>query len=157
MVTVSGQAIKDFNSWKIRDEGKYLSYHIVDDKVIEVFERGPKSNSSEQECWEDFLQNFLKDDKSCWVTYHFGYTTKEGGKRFALQSKYPLTFYRSKTILIQWIPSKAPAKHKMQYAMWTNTIKQSLSGIQFHIQGGSKEEISFDEVLQRVSKFEQAE
>ena len=42
----------------------------------------------------------------------------------------------------------------MQYAMFSNTVKQSLTGIHCLVQACGKEELDYEVVLQRVSRFE---
>ena len=99
---------------------------------------GPK------ECtWQQFAAQ-LKAEEPCWTVYHFAYQTKDNAKR-------------NKTILLQWIPSRSNIKLKMQYAMWTNVLKTSLTGIHCHIQAGDEADIDYEAVLEKVARFERDE
>jgi len=115
MATVSDIALNTFNEWKIRDQGKYLIFGLKAGEIV-VDKIGDKNST-----WEQFLEE-LQEDKPCWATYHLDYTCSAGK--------------RNKTTFIQWIPSRATAKDKMQYAMWSNNIKTALNFSKIAEEGG---------------------
>jgi hypothetical protein len=75
------------------------------------------------------------------VATHFRFKTTDGGMR-------------SKLVLIQWIPSQSPAREKMGYAMWTNVVRTGLQGIHSVLQACNLADLDYNEVLQRISRFE---
>jgi hypothetical protein len=107
------------------------------DRIV-ITKTGPSGST-----WADVCKEF-QPDTACWVTYHFSYTTKEGGKR-------------NKTTLIRWVPTTAKPKEKMEYATWSSVLKNALSGIQCTIQATEVDEIDYQVVLERVAKFERDE
>ena len=143
MAQVSANAVTKFNDWKIRNLGKYAVFQLTKDGEIDITHFGESAQEGKDDVttWNEFVQKELKDDEPCWVTYHFGFTKKDGSRR-------------GKTLLIQWIPSKSQAKKKMQYAMWSTTLKQSLQGIHCTLQAGNWDEVDWENVIERVSRFE---
>jgi hypothetical protein len=59
-------------------------------------------------------------------------------------------------LVISFLPleAKASPKDKMQYAMWTNLVKQKLSGVHAVIPAHSEAELDKESVLERVTRFE---
>lgn len=56
--------------------------------------------------------------------------------------------------MMQWIPGKSNPKSKMQYSMWSNTLKQALNGVQAWIQANGVEDVDYQVVLERVARFD---
>lgn len=139
MAKVTSEAISTFNEWKIgKGTGKYLIFRLENVGSIALTKIGPSTCTWEELCSE------LKEDQPLWAVYPFSYNTKENAKR-------------SKTVMLQWIPSRANVREKMQYSMWTNVLKQSLGGIHSLIQAGDVDDVAYDNVLERVSRFERDE
>jgi cofilin len=55
-------------------------------------------------------------------------------------------------ISISWSPDTAPIKSKMVYASSKESIKRSFNGIGAEIQGTDYAEVSYESVLDKVSK-----
>ena len=53
---------------------------------------------------------------------------------------------------VRWAPDTAPIKSKMVYASSKESIKRSFNGIGAEIQGTDYAEVSYDSVLEKVSK-----
>ena len=138
MAKLSDEALREINSWKIDRPGNpsSLSLRLVNGGSIQITERGPI-----QQSWEEFVDS-LKEDEPCWSLTHFKFNNGEGARRV-------------KTLLVQWIPSRSSPKDKMSYAMFSNIVKQGLSGVHCVIQAGGKHDLDYQEVLERVSRFEQ--
>jgi len=141
MAKVSDSALSTFNEWKLNASGKcnFLIFRLDGNGEIAITKKDASGAS-----WTDFCSTEFPDDAACWALYNFGYTTKSGGKR-------------SKTTLIQWIPSKANLKDKMQYAMWSNNVKTALVGIHCIVQAGTAADLEYESVLERVARFERDE
>ena len=56
--------------------------------------------------------------------------------------------------MVQWIPSTCKGSEKMSYAMFSNTVKSSLTGIHCVVQACNKSDLDKEVVLQRVSRYE---
>jgi cofilin len=55
-------------------------------------------------------------------------------------------------IVCRWSPDTAPIKSKMVYASSKETIKRAFNGIGVEIQGTDYAEVSYEAVLDKVSK-----
>jgi Cofilin/tropomyosin-type actin-binding protein len=140
MATVADSAVTTFDEFKIgKAEAGYLVLKLVGSGSIEIVKKGPLPKPT----WEEMVKEECLAGEPAWILYHFGYETA-GGKR-------------SKLCLCQWIPDDSGVSKKMQYAMWSNTLKQSLNGIACVIQASGIADVDFQEALQRVSKFERDE
>jgi cofilin len=63
-----------------------------------------------------------------------------------------MSFSVFELILGRWSPDTAPIKSKMVYASSKDSIKRSFNGIGAEIQGTDYAEVSYDAVLEKVSK-----
>jgi Cofilin/tropomyosin-type actin-binding protein len=137
MATLSDNAVETFDNFKLGKAGSsYLVFKLMGDGNIDIAKRGPETPVS----WDELTKDECLPGEPCWIAYHFGYQT-DGGKR-------------SKLMLVQWIPSDCGIKQKMVYAMWSNTVKQTLNGIACVVQAGGVSDLDHEEVLEKASKFE---
>ena len=136
MAHLGNSSIHEFQEWKLGKGGDFIELEIQKGGEINVSKIGEKKKRS----WEEFVIGF-EDNKPCYSFFHFKYETKTGGQR-------------SKTTMIQWIPSKCKPQEKMAYAMWSKLVKDSLPGIHTVIQACSKEDLEYQNVLEKVSRYE---
>lgn len=145
MATVSSDAMTTFNDWKIHSKkGEYLVFRLGPKGEINavrgMVELPDGTDLSSSTHWP-ILVNTLDDDEPCWCAVHFRYTTSGGD--------------RVKTVLIQWIPSSATMKNKMQYAMWSNMLKSCLVGVHCMVPAGNKlTDLEIRAVQERITRFE---
>ena len=93
--------------------------------------------------------NLLLDDQNpSWIIYSVPYLTINGGKR-------------EKLIQINWIPDsikretfKESAKVKMHAVAQSGKIKKIVEGVPFMYQANSRNDLEFDLLLSKVSRFE---
>jgi hypothetical protein len=102
MVSVSSSSIESFLEWKIRGGATHLTFQLQDGEIT-ITSKGTGNHAAND--WSSFCQQ-LRPDEPCWAVLHFNYTSPDGAPR-------------SKTTMVQWIPSQADKKDKMNYAMWT--------------------------------------
>ena len=76
--------------------------------------------------------------------------TREREIRFAFTRNFPL--FTAWLISDRWSPDDAPIKSKMVYASSKESIKRTLTGIGAEIQGTDYAEVSYEAVLEKVSK-----
>jgi hypothetical protein len=129
-ISIETESLHAFSDWKLRrtDEG-YLMFNLRNGK-IQITKKGPKVS------WNEFCDELPKNE-ACWVTIPYKYENSEGLKR-------------SKLLLIQWIPAGADKRDKMAYAMWSNSIKNGLNGIQLALQANSLEDLSEEAVMSKL-------
>lgn len=135
MAHVSGDSIREFQEWKLGKGGNFIQLELQKGGDISITKVGETKIS-----WEDFV-NQMEENKPCYAFFHFKYETKSGGKR-------------CKTTMIQWIPSLSKPQEKMSYAMWSKTVKDALPGIHSVIQACNKEDLDYQKVLEKVSRYE---
>ncbi len=134
MATLSSEAIRTFGEWNIgKVRAGFLKFQLVKGGKIGITELGQEGVS-----WKEITES-LDDTEPCWLAHHFQYTGEN--------------VKRSKTILLQWIPSKSSTRDKMQYAMWSRGMKTSLSGINKTIHAGNKMEADEESILEHITKF----
>ena len=78
--------------------------------------------------------------------------TRERGTKSASTRTHPLRIIAVAKMMDSWSPDTAPIKSKMVYASSKESIKRSFNGIGAEIQGTDYAEVSYDSVLEKVSK-----
>lgn len=59
---------------------------------------------------------------------------------------------RSKIVFFTWSPDTAPVRSKMVYASSKDALRRALNGVSTDVQGTDFSEVSYDSVLERVSR-----
>lgn len=134
MATLAPQAIQHFNEWKLHGSARYLTFRLNGTGQIAMTKEGPSETT-----WDDFVKQ-LDPTEPCWVTYSLQYKNSDGDKR-------------TKLCLIQWIPSRASIKDKLQYAMWSKGLKTALAGVYTTIQAGDVDDLDMESVMEKLTKF----
>jgi cofilin len=89
--------------------------------------------------YDDFLAKLPEND-ALYAVYDFEYELASGeGKR-------------SKIVFYAWAPDTAPIKAKMLYASSKDALRRSLNGISADIQGTDFSEVSYETILEKVSR-----
>lgn len=89
--------------------------------------------------------------------YDFEFNKGDEGKRnkICFYAYFPSTALHLVTVakrMYRWSPDTAPIKSKMVYASSKESIKRAFNGIGVEIQGTDYAEVSYDSVLDKVSK-----
>lgn len=117
-----------------KNKQKFVIYKISSDAKSIVVDQ--TSSSAE---YDDFV-SALPEDDCRYAVYDFEYETASGEG------------IRSKLVFYTWSPDTAKIRSKMVYASSKDAIRRALSGILNEIQGTDYEEISYETVLDRVSR-----
>eukprot|EP01119_Soliformovum_irregulare_P003534 TRINITY_DN1417_c1_g1_i1.p1 TRINITY_DN1417_c1_g1~~TRINITY_DN1417_c1_g1_i1.p1 ORF type:complete len:135 (-),score=37.52 TRINITY_DN1417_c1_g1_i1:14-418(-) len=134
MATVSAEAIRNYSEWNMNKlSAGYLIFHLKGGQ-IELTKMGDEGAS-----WEELTSQF-EADQPCWATYHFKYQNNDGDQR-------------CKTILVRWAPERAKVQDKMQYSMWSKTLKGALSGIGAVIQACDVSDVDREIVLEKITRI----
>jgi len=96
------------------------------------------SKKSDNADYNAFLEE-LPDEDCRYAVYDFEFNKGDEGKR-------------NKICFYAWAPDTASVKSKMIYASSKESIKRTFNGIGVEIQGTDKAEVSYDAVLEKVSK-----
>ncbi|KAJ6012432.1 hypothetical protein N7522_002787 [Penicillium canescens] len=59
---------------------------------------------------------------------------------------------RNKILFITWTPDNAPIRSKMVFAASKDALRRSLNGIQAEVQGTEHSEVSYETILEKVTK-----
>lgn len=95
--------------------------------------------ASDNADYDEFLSK-LPENNALYAVYDFEYELTAGeGKR-------------SKLIFFAWSPDTAPIKAKMVYASSKDALRRSLNGISADIQGTDFSEVSYETILEKVSR-----
>lgn len=133
-VAVSDEALKAFNDLKLGKKYKYVIYKLNDNKTEIVVDK-----TSTDDSYDAFLEEFPENDCK-YAVYDFEYEISAGeGKR-------------SKIVFYQWSPDTASIRAKMVYASSKDALRRSLNGVSSDIQGTDFSEVSYDSVLEKVSR-----
>ncbi|GMM31811.1 cofilin [Martiniozyma asiatica (nom. inval.)] len=133
-VAVSDEALKAFNDLKLGKKYKYIIYALNDSKTEIVVDKTSTSAS-----YDDFVAE-LPETECKYAIYDFEYEISAGeGKR-------------SKIVFYQWAPDTASIRAKMVYAASKDALRRALNGVSADIQGTDFSEVSYESVLERVSR-----
>ncbi|GMM43963.1 cofilin [Pichia kluyveri] len=133
-VAISDEALKAFNDLKLGKKYKYVIYKLSDDKTQIVVDK-----TSTNDSYDAFLEEFPENDCK-YAVYDFEYEISAGeGKR-------------SKIVFFQWSPDTASIRAKMVYASSKDALRRALNGVSTDIQGTDFSEVSYESVLEKVSR-----
>ncbi|GCF00363.1 cofilin [Zygosaccharomyces mellis] len=133
-VSVADESLQAFNDLKLGKKYKFVLYGISEDKTTIIVKETSTSQS-----YDEFLGKLPEND-CLYAIYDFEYEL--GGN----EGK------RSKIVFFTWSPDTAPVRSKMVYASSKDALRRALTGVSSDIQGTDFSEVSFETVLERVSK-----
>ncbi|KAN0064327.1 cofilin [Thecaphora frezii] len=132
-VQASPECLTAYQELKLGKKNKFIIYKLSDDfKEIVV----DKVSASQD--YDDFIAE-LNELEPRYAVYDFEYEKEEGGKR-------------NKLCFFTWSPENAKIKAKMIYASSKDALRRSLVGIASEIQGTDYSEVSYENVLEKVSR-----
>ncbi|CAJ0548854.1 Ff.00g024670.m01.CDS01 [Fusarium sp. VM40] len=105
-------------------------------KEIVVEKSGTESD------WDGFVAE-LPETECRWAIYDFSFEEEGGGKR-------------NKIVFISWTPDSAKIKQKMIFTSSKAVLRRGLVGIASEIQATERSEVSYQSVIEKVSKGRQA-
>ncbi|KAG8898946.1 cofilin [Tulasnella sp. 403] len=126
--------VTTYNELKLRKKYRSIIYKINDKQPEIVVER--TMTDADGADYEKFILS-LPEDEPRWAVYDFEYSLGDEGKR-------------NKLVFIAWSPDGSKIKQKMTYASSKDELRRSLVGIATEIQGTDTEEISHQQVLEKV-------
>lgn len=133
-VAVADESLTAFNELKLGKKYTFIIYTLNEDKTQIVV----KETSTDSD-YDNFLEKLPEND-CLYAVYDFEYEISAGeGKR-------------SKMIFFAWSPDTAPIRAKMVYASSKDALRRALNGISTDIQGTDLSEVSYETILQTVSK-----
>lgn len=133
-VAVADESLQAFNDLKLGKKYKFILYGLNDNKT-EIVVRETSSDAS----YDSFLEKLPEDD-CLYAIYDFEYELNGNeGKR-------------SKIVFYTWSPDTAPIRSKMVYASSKDALRRALNGVSTDIQGTDFSEVSYETVLERVSR-----
>jgi len=140
----SGVAVADeckaiFEEIKKSKKYRYCIFHIKDEKVISVEEKGDRDAS-----YDAFLNDLQKagDGECRYGLYDFEYEHQCQGTTESSK--------KQKLFLMNWCPDSAKIKKKMLYASSFDNLKKSLVGVHKFIQATDASEASEGEVEKQL-------
>lgn len=133
-VAVADESLQAFNDLKLGKKYRFVLYGLNDNKT-EIVVR----ETSSDESYDAFLEK-LPENECLYAVYDFEYEINGNeGKR-------------SKIVFYTWSPDTAPVRSKMVYASSKDALRRALNGVSTDIQGTDFAEVSFETVLERVSR-----
>ncbi|MCH0628752.1 actin depolymerization factor/cofilin-like domain-containing protein [Kocuria palustris] len=124
---------------KLGKKHRYVIYKVSDDKTqIVVEEAGPLDDGTQAD-YEKFTEK-LPENECKYAVYLFEYDIGKGEGS------------RSKLVFFTWTPDTAPVRSKMIYASSKDALKLALNGLSLDIQGTDFSEVSYETVLEKVSR-----
>lgn len=113
---------------------KFIIFKINDGKTEIVVDETSTAHE-----YDDFLEK-LPENECRYAVYDFEYELASGeGKR-------------SKIVFFAWTPDNSPIRSKMLYASSRDALRRALSGVSSDIQGTDFSEVSYESVLERVTR-----
>ncbi|KAK9455910.1 hypothetical protein V1511DRAFT_510775 [Dipodascopsis uninucleata] len=133
-VGINSECIQAFSDLKLGKKHKFIIYALGPDKKEIIV-----SETSTSDSYDDFIAK-LPENECRYALYDFEYEISNSeGKR-------------SKICFFSWAPDTAPVRTKMVYASSKDALRRSLNGVSTEIQGTDYSEVSYDSVLEKVSK-----
>ncbi|QLQ77936.1 hypothetical protein HG537_0A01830 [Torulaspora globosa] len=133
-VAVADESLQAFNDLKLGKKYKFVLFALNDSKTSIVV----KETSTDQS-YDAFLEKLPEDD-CLYAIYDFEYEINGNeGKR-------------SKIVFYTWSPDTAPVRSKMVYASSKDALRRALNGVSTDIQGTDFAEVSYETVLEKVSR-----
>lgn len=131
-VGVHSECLDTFQTLKLRKNIKYIIFKLSADNKEIVVEK-----QSDSQSYDDFI-NDLPSNSPRYAIYDFEFEKGEGK--------------RNKICFYAWSPDEAKIKEKMLYASSKDALRRSLVGIATEIQGTDFSEVSYTEILDKVSR-----
>jgi len=141
-VGVSDQCITKYNELKLGKAIKYIIYKLSDDKktiVVLTDSAADEAPAGSEAAYEKFLEHLPENDCR-YAVYDFEYQLAGGEGS------------RSKICFYAWSPDDAPVRAKMIYSSSKDSLRRALQGVATEIQGTDFSEVSYESVLEKVSK-----
>jgi len=133
-VNVSDEVVNVYNEIKLGHKYKYVIFGLSKSMTEVVVQETADPSKS----YDDFVAA-LPANECKYAVYDFDYETKDGGKR-------------NKLCFVVWAPDSAKIKDKMLVASSKDAVRKKLVGISTEIQATGSDEISYEEVLEKVSR-----
>merc|ERR1712210_226901 len=138
----SGVAVADeckaiFEEIKKAKKYRYCIFHIKDEKVISVEEKGDRDAS-----YDAFLNDLQKagDGECRYGLYDFEYEHQCQGTTEVS--------HKQKLFLMAWCPDTARIKKKMLYSSSFDALKKSLVGVHKYVQATDASEASEESIME---------
>lgn len=124
---------------KLGKKHRYVIYKVSDDKTQIVVEEAGALDDGTPSDYEKFVEK-LPENECKYAVYLFEYDIGKGEG------------IRSKLVFFTWTPDTAPVRSKMIYASSKDALKLALNGLSLDIQGTDFSEVSYETVLEKVSR-----
>eukprot|EP00992_Anisonema_acinus_P015843 TRINITY_DN9916_c0_g1_i2.p1 TRINITY_DN9916_c0_g1~~TRINITY_DN9916_c0_g1_i2.p1 ORF type:complete len:136 (+),score=53.29 TRINITY_DN9916_c0_g1_i2:54-461(+) len=125
-VTLDDACIEAFNAMKLKKKYRWISFQIVDKKVIKI----DKVEEDRSKTYKDFYPAEFTNEAR-YFAFDMEYTLEDGGER-------------SKLLFFTWNPDSGKVQNKMLYAGSSDAIRKKFEGvtlIQANDLGDAAEEI----------------
>ncbi|KAI0051316.1 hypothetical protein FA95DRAFT_1534785 [Auriscalpium vulgare] len=132
-VAVNPECLDTFQELKLGKKLKYIIYAVSNDNTEIVVVK-----TSESASYDEFLADLPAADCR-WAVYDFQFEKDGGGKR-------------NKICFYSWAPDDAKIKAKMLFASSSDALRRALVGIAAEFQGSEHSEVSYESVLDKVSR-----
>ncbi|SYW78243.1 probable COF1 - cofilin, actin binding and severing protein [Ustilago bromivora] len=132
-VAVSQECLAQFQELKLGKKIKYIIYTLNQNNTEIVVAKASTSSS-----YDDFIAE-LPPAECRYAIYDFEYEKGDEGKR-------------NKICFFTWSPDDAKIKQKMVFASSKDALRKALVGISSEIQGTDFSEVSYETVLEKVSR-----
>ncbi|KAI3628568.1 cofilin [Malassezia furfur] len=132
-VKVNQDCLEQFQALKLGKKIRYIIYTLSPDNTEIVV---AKTNESTN--YDDFLAE-LPAAECRYAVYDFEYQKGDEGMR-------------NKIVFVTWSPDESKVKQKMLYASSKDALRKALVGIAAEIQGTDLSEVSYDAVLEKVTR-----
>ena len=131
----------------INPKWRFILMKLNDNETSIIVDHCEPTNGTNTSAMDN-LTKLLSDQHPMWIAYNFPYLVQGGGKR-------------NKVAIIRWCPDtltretlKESARVKMHAVGCGGKVKAALKGAVCFIQANSPEEVSFDVVMEKVSRHE---
>ncbi|RBR13270.1 uncharacterized protein FIESC28_08236 [Fusarium coffeatum] len=132
-VSVNSGCVDTYQALKLKKNHKFIIFNLSHDRTEIVVDQ--TSESSE---WDDFTSS-LPENEPRWAVYDFHYEGPDGGAR-------------NKLVFVSWSPDTAKIKAKMVFSSSRDALRRALVGIGAEIQATDYSDITYEEVLGKVSR-----
>ncbi|KAH3901576.1 Cofilin [Saccharomycodes ludwigii] len=133
-VSVADESLAAFNDLKLGKKYKFILFGLNENKTSIIVKETSTDGS-----YDSFLEKLPEND-CLYAVYDFEYDIGSGeGKR-------------SKIVFYTWSPDTAPVRSKMVYASSKDALRRALNGVSTDIQGTDFSEVSYETVLEKVSR-----
>ena len=133
VVSVDSGCVDTYQELKLKKSHKFIIFKLSSDNKEIIVDQ-----TSESTDWEDFLAS-LPEDTPRWAVYDFTYNGPDGGAK-------------NKIVFFTWSPDGARVRAKMIYSSSRDALRRTLTGVGVEIQGTDSSEISYEQVLGKVTR-----